>query len=110
MTTINILCGLGEYPVDIPSGLTVNDIPQLLASAGGIVVPIEVTDGERGISDTLVDNLFIPASQIQGITWASAALVGDMTADDADVAEVSYIGEEEPTVPTGPNGEIFIDG
>ena len=117
-TTITILCGQGEYPVDLSDGLTVDDLPRLIESAGGIVVPW------RG--NEIAGKMFIPSSQIQGITWTDTIVTE--VAEDADVADVSYIGEEEPgthaegLVDTdvedpgaeppakGHNGEVFIDG
>lgn len=102
---ITILCGLGEYPVELPDGLTVNDLPRMIEGTGGIVVPTKV-ENELG------SKLFIPSSQIQGITWADGGLVGDVT---EDLANVSYIEQndaaedpvENPKV--GDNGEVLID-
>ncbi len=114
-TTITILCGMGEYPVDLPEGLTVDDLPRLIEGAGGIVVPWSGTE--------VSGKMFIPSSQIQAITWVDSVVT---EAEDAEVADVAYIGEEEPgtyaeglvdiedpgvvdTPATGPNGEVFID-
>ena len=107
--SVTILCGIGEYPVDLTDGITVNDLPRLIAGNGGIVVPVVADD---------VDHLFIPASQIQGITWAEEEIIAEVGPED--LAEVAFIGEEEPSTdiedpgevpapPTGPNGEVFID-
>lgn len=113
---INILSGLGEYPVELPDDVTINDLPGFIQAFGGIVVPFEEEGRPPG-------NLFLPASQIQGITWYVEKVMANPV-DDADLAEVSFIGEEEPgdetlapgiedpgvvPAPTGPNGEVFID-
>jgi hypothetical protein len=102
---VNVYCGLGEYPVEL-GDITVQDLPKLIATNNGIVVPIE-SDGEN--------RLFIPAAQIQGISWFDVGIVGDVAEEIAeDVAEVSYIGEGEPDVDQtngdrGENGEVFLD-
>lgn len=96
---VNILSPMGSYPVELGDKLTVHDLPAMIQGNGGIVVPFQ-EDGKPP------SNLFLPASQIQGITWVIEAM---QPAQDlaADVADVSYIGEEEPVV--GNNGEVFID-
>lgn len=101
---ITVLCAMGNYKVELGTN-TVQDLPRLIEGAGGIVVPID---------DIELDNkLWIPAAQILGITWHDGGIVA-VPDETAEVADVSYIGEEEPTIgpvtgDKGINGELFID-
>ena len=107
--SVNILCAIGEYPVDLTGDVTIQVLPKLIEQAGGIIVPVDDPKGD-------VDRLWIPAGQITGITWAEEELPVEEPADE-DLAEVSIIGEEEPggtdaidDPKVGNNGEqLFID-
>ncbi len=103
-TTITILCGIGEYTVPLPPDVDINDLPMLLEARGGIVVPLDIED--------VPSFLFIPAAEIQGITWpVVVAEVPDVEPEE-DLAEVSIIGDQEPgsSGKVGENGEQWLDG
>ena len=106
---VNILCTMGAYPVELGDN-TVNDLPRMIQGNGGIVVPFQ----EEG-APVRPSRLFIPASQIQGITWVIEEIAVDPLlagSSDDPGADVSYIGEVEPGTEggkVGENGELFID-
>ena len=120
MTIITVIAELGEFPVELPDDVSVTQLPRFIEQFGGIVVPV--------IEDNIAGRLFIPTGQIQGISWQEIAPPVEPA---VDLAEVSYLDEEEPDttlaheqypaadltpeealVPAGKgaNGEVWVDG
>lgn len=112
---ITVIAELGEFQVELPDTITVNQLPEFIQKYGGIVVPIL-------IEETQPAKLFLPAAQIQGISWLTDEKAPPAE-DTADLAEVSYIEPDEAAIDLtdveeaevvkpgrGDNGEVWTDG